>query len=53
MHWEDREHIKSALTEIIGDNLVMPDNRPDGFMKVRKTLIWHLNKSKMFQSCYL
>lgn len=29
-YWEDREHNKRSLTEIIGDNLVMLDKRPDG-----------------------
>lgn len=28
-YWEDREHIKKALTEVIADNLIMLDRRPD------------------------
>ncbi len=28
-HWEDRDHNKKVMTEIIADNLIMLDKRPD------------------------
>ena len=28
-HWEDREHIRRGITEIIADNLTMLDKRPE------------------------
>jgi single-strand DNA-binding protein len=28
-HWEDKEHNKRSVTEVIGDNLIMLDKRPD------------------------
>lgn len=29
-YWEDRDHYKKTVTEIIGDNLIMLDKRSDG-----------------------
>ncbi len=29
-YWEDRDHNKKVATEIVGDNLIMLDKRPDG-----------------------
>lgn len=29
-HWEDRDHHKRSLTEIVADNLVMLDRKGDG-----------------------